>query len=126
MYPSDLKKAEWNLVKHFFEFNNGYGNRAKYAEKTKVNAILYVVKSGCQWRMLPKNFPPWKTVYSYYRRLCLSGVWEKVIDYLNQQKRIREGRSKDPSYAIVDSQSVKTQYKGPERGFDGGKKNKGP
>ena len=123
MYPSDLNDEEWAIIKHFFEYKNGYGNRAKYTRRSMVNAILYIVKSGCQCRMLPINFAPWKTVYTYYRRLCKKGVWEKALDDLTTKKRILHGRNPDPSYAIVDSQSVKTQYSGTDRGFDGGKKN---
>ena len=90
-----------------------------------LNAIFYVIKTGCQWRMLPKEFPPWSSVYSYYRRLCEREVWEKVLDDLNRISRERQERNPSPSYAIVDSQSVKTVYRGSERGFDGGKKGEG-
>jgi len=88
-----------------------------------MNAIFYVVKSGCQWRMLPKDFPCWQTVYTHYSRLCERGTWEKILDKLNQLNREQKGKSKDPTYALVDSQSVKTVYRGKKRGFDGGKKN---
>ena len=125
MYPSDLTEKEWDLVKDFFEFKNGYGNRSLYPRKVLVDAILYLVKSGCQWRMLPKDLPRWKTVYSYYRRLCKKGIWEKALDHLNEKNRVAHEKIKDPSFAIVDSQSVKTQNKGNCRGIDGGKKNQG-
>lgn len=121
-YPSDLNDQEWDAIRHHFEYENGYGNRRKHSPRIMLNAILYLVKSGCQWRMLPKEFPPWKSVYTYYRRLCLRGTWEAALDELNQVSRQRSGRSALPTQAIVDSQSVKTIYRGAERGYDGGKK----
>lgn len=90
-----------------------------------LNAILYLVKTGCKWRMLPIEFPPWKSVYTYYRRLCLRGTWEAPLDELNQISRQRSGRSASPTQAMVDSQSVKTVYRGIEREYDCGKKIKG-
>ena len=125
MYPSDLKDKEWELIRHYFEYTNGYGNRAIHSRRSLVNGILYVVKSGCQWRMLPKDFPPWKTVYGYFRRLCHLGVWEKVLHELVKIKRVQVGRNENPSLLIIDAQSIKTTYKGEQRGFDGGKKGKG-
>ena len=83
MYSSDLKDKEWETIRHYFEFSNGYGNRAIHPRRNLVNGILYVVKTGCQWRMLPKDFPPWKTVYRYFRRLSKLGVWEKVLKDLD-------------------------------------------
>ena len=91
-----------------------------------VNAILYVTKGGIQWRMMPNDFPPWDTVYALFRRLNQRGVWEQVLDSLNRLHRQRQGRNPEPSYAIVDSQSVKTQYASEERGIDGGKKSERP
>lgn len=122
MYPSDLKDKEWGMIQHYFEYGNGYGHRAKYPRKVMINSILYVVKTGCQWRSLPKDFPNWKTVYTYFRRLCLAGVWEKVLADLVKVKRVKQGRSEHPSMLIIDAQSVKTSGKGEQRGFDGGKK----
>lgn len=125
MYPSDLKEKEWELIRHHFEFANGYGNRAVHTRRSLVNGILYVVKTGCQWRMLPKDFPPWKTVYGYFRRLSQLGVWEKVLRELVKTRRVQMGRNEHPSMLIIDAQSVKTTGKGEQRGFDGGKKGKG-
>jgi putative transposase len=125
MYPSDLKDKEWDGIRHYFEYANGYGNRAIHCRRSLVNGILYVVKTGCQWRMLPKDFPPWKTVYGYFRRLSLLGVWEKVLQELVKTRRLQSGRSEYPSLLIIDAQSVKTIGKGEQRGFDGGKKGKG-
>ena len=126
MYPSDLKDQEWERIRHYFEYANGYGNRAIHSRRLLVNGILYVVKSGCQWRMLPKEFPPWKTVYGYFRRLSKLGIWRQVLQDLVKTKRIQEGRNEHPSMLIIDAQSVKTSGKGEQRGYDGGKKNKRP
>lgn len=76
-----------------------------------VNGILYVVKTGCQWRMLPKDFPPWKTVYGYFRRLSQLGVWEKVLRELVKTRRVQMGRNEHPSMLIIDAQSVKTTWR---------------
>jgi putative transposase len=77
-----------------------------------VDAIFYVLRSGCSWRMLPQDFPPYQTVYMYFKQWEKDGVWERVHDALRNRVRSREGRKKSPSAAIVDSQSVKTTEKG--------------
>lgn len=123
MYPSDLTDQEWALIEPFFRRPDPRGNRGKYAKRAIVNAILYVVQGGIQWRMLPKDFPPWDTVYNHFRRLNQRGVWQQALDALTQQSRRRQGKFMHPSYAIIDSQSVKTQYASDARGIDGGKKN---
>ena len=125
MYPSDLSDAEWQLIEPFFRRPDPRGNQGKHAKRDIINAILYVVYGGIQWRMLPKEFPPWGTVYDHFRRLNQRGVWQQALEALNQHSRRRQGRHLHPSYAIIDSQSVKTQYASDERGIDGGKKVKG-
>lgn len=122
MYSSDLSDKDWFLIEGFFERTDPRGAKSVHSKRLIVNAILYVVKSGCQWRMLPNDFPPWQTVYDHYRRWNQNGTWEKVLDFLNGWSRIDQDRRTSPSYAIVDSQSVKTQYASEERGIDGGKK----
>lgn len=122
-YPSDLTDAEWEKIKDFFARTDRRGAVSRYAKRNIVNAILYVVKGGIQWRMLPKDFPPWSTVYDHYSNWSMRGTWEKVLDFLNKEHRKIDGRNPRPSYGIIDSQSVKTQYASENRGFDGGKKN---
>jgi len=123
LYASDLKDAEWELIRHHFEYKNGYGNRAIHSRRALINAILYLIKTGCQWRMLPKNYPPWQTVFGYFSRLSGKGVWEKVLQDLVRGRRLQVGRNEKPSLIIIDAQSIKTTGKGEKRGFDGGKKN---
>ena len=90
-----------------------------------VNAVLRVIKTGCQWRNLPHDFPPWKTVYSFFRRANLSGLWDEITEYLADIAKEIEGKESPPSYAIIDSQSVKTVSSSHQGGIDGGKKNQG-
>ena len=88
------------------------------------DAVLYLVDSGCKWRQLPHDFPPYSTVHSFYRRARISGLWDKILKHLVKKARINAGRRESPSYAIIDSQSVKTVAASEERGIDGGKKRK--
>ena len=119
IYPSDLTDEEWNEIQPLFK---GMRHR-KWSKRILVNAVFYVNKTGCQWRQLPKDFPPYQTVYSFFQRACKSGLWDKILQYLVRRTREKAGRNTNPSYAIIDSQSVKSVYKGEERGYDGGKKN---
>lgn len=93
--------------------------------RTAVNAILYVVRTGAQWRMLPPHFPPWQTIYRYFRDWSCAGVVKEIQRTLYKLTRIADGREETPSAIVLDSQSVKTGKAGGERGFDGGKRVKG-
>lgn len=125
MYPTDITDQEWKRIQGFFEQKRRFGRPLKNNRREIVNAIFYLAKTGCQWRMLPNDFPPWPTVYYYFHRWNTEGIWEKVLDLLNFQSRIQQERNPAPSFGIIDSQSSKTQYNSDERGIDGGKKGEG-
>ena len=98
----------------------------KWSKRELVDAVLYFEKTGCQWRLLPHDFPPFPTVWSFYRRAKLSGLLETILRDLVEKTRVNAGRNPEPSYGVIDSQSVKTASASEQRGIDGGKKSKGP
>ena len=124
-YATDLTDIQWGLIAEFFESNKGQ-HLSKHDKRELVNAVLYRNKTGCQWRLLPKDFPSSDTVWSFYRRAVQSGAWEKAMAKLVKKVRVDAGRSTEPSYCLIDSQSAKTANKNEERGIDGGKKNQRP
>ena len=124
MYPSSLTDQQWSMISSYFSYGK-YGNRAKHDKRLLVDAILYITKTGCGWRQLPTNFPPWQTVYSFFHRAKEKNIWEKVLEDLVSRSRLAMGRSHEPRYAIIDSQSVKTSGTSKERGVDGRKKCEG-
>ena len=123
-YPSGLTDAEWALVADVFE-TNGPGKPPKYPRRIMVDACLYVVRTGASWRMLPKDFPPWKDVYATFRRWTTKGLFEQMHDRLRAMWREREHRALSPTGAVIDSQSVRTGPEGGPKGYDAGKKVKG-
>ena len=120
-YDTDLTDEQFTLLRPFLPRPKRTG-RPPADLRAVVNAILYLVRTGCQWRMLPKDFPPWSTVHTWYRRWRQDGTWGRVHEALRQQARRHAGRDPSPRSSAVDSQSVKTAGQGGERGYDGGKK----
>lgn len=110
-YPTDLTDKEWAVIEPNLPAVQT-GRPRKYPEREMFNAILYITRTGCSWRMLPHDLPPWKAVYAYFRKLQKLGLWQQVNDELRQQVRVAAGRDAHPSTLVADSQSVKTTEKG--------------
>ena len=124
-YATDLTDWQWEQIKVFFVGENRGKHLQEHEKRNLVNAVLYLVKAGCQWRMLPNDFPKWQTVASFFYRARRDGLWEKITDVMVRKTRANSGRKQTPTFCLIDSQSVKTVYASEDRGIDGGKKNEG-
>jgi len=111
-YPSDLTDRQWSIIEPLIPAAHPGGRHRSAPMRRIVDGIVYLSRTGCSWRMLPHEFPPWGTVHYYYRRFRLDGTWQKIHDKLREKVRRKAGKKPTPSAAVIDSQSVKTASKG--------------
>jgi len=110
-YPSDLTNEQWGLIEELIPPAKPGGRPRVVSMREVLDAILYVLRGGCAWRLLPHDFPKWNIVYYYFWRFRKEGLWKEIHDLLRDELRVREGRAVSPSAAVIDSQTVKTTEK---------------
>jgi putative transposase len=120
-YCTDLTDTQWARIAPFFAQRPGRGRRRRSDTRAVVNALLYRLRTGCQWRLLPREYPDWRLVYYYFSQWARDGTLERVQAALREEERHRQGRTRRPSAAIIDSQSAKGTSLSYASGFDGGK-----
>lgn len=111
-YPTDLNDKEWAVIEPYVPKPKTGGRPTEHSRREIINAIAYILRSGCAWRLMPHDLPPWSTVYDYFRQWRIDGTWERINTALREKLRTTIGREAEPSAAIIDSQTVKTTEKG--------------
>ncbi|MBX9782897.1 MAG: IS5 family transposase [Chitinophagaceae bacterium] len=120
-YPTNVSNSQWQVIKEYLDNER----RRKYSIREMLNAMLYVVKTGCQWRMLPQDFPKWQLVYYYYRKWVEAEVFDRILDKLRSRIRLAKGQQARATLGIMDSQSVRWGNNRSFKSYDGNKKIKG-
>ena len=125
-YPTDLTDSQWKRIEPLIPPAKPGGRPRSTDMRDVLDAIFYITRTGCAWRMLPHDFPPCKTVFDFFAKWRDGGTWESIHARLRERVRRRAKRQREPRIAVLDSQSVKTSDQAGERGFDAGKKSVGP